>query len=209
MTFYATEIDICPAYGWEGGPNADVRVKKLKNRHERRNRNGDLIQHTYVLPFRNIRDDDYLAYIKSAFMALGGPTDSFLVKDYGDYLHGMTEDAPPMVFGRNEEGVYQLSKRYRFGDAFYDRPITKPVLEGLVIYVEGVATDAEVDLLTGEVVFATADEPGEDDETTWSGEFRVPVRFADFSLPSTLDSRASGSRYATNGSCSLVEVFGE
>lgn len=208
MTFYATEIEVCPAYGWEGGPTANVRVKSLRNRHERRNRMGDLIQHAYTLPFQNIADDRYLEYIKSAFMAMGGPADSFLAKDFGDFLHGFGENAAPMPFAVGDDitSVFQLAKVYSFGSAQYSRPITKPAA-GHVIYVDGVADPETADLLTGEIDFGSSP-PGMGEIISWSGEFRVPVRFSDFSLPTTIDNRL-GERLATNGSCSLIEVFGE
>jgi len=57
MTFFAEEIAADPAFGWQGGPNIDVLIRKLQNQHERRNRRGDLVKHTYTLPFQNIPDD--------------------------------------------------------------------------------------------------------------------------------------------------------
>ncbi len=208
MTFYATEIDACPAFGWQGGPNIDVLIRTLQNRHERRNKRGDLAMHTYTLPFQNIVDDAYLEHIKSAFMAMGGPHNSFLVKDWADFLHGFGPDYDHMPFGIGDgmTSVFQLSKTYTFGSAFYERPITKPVA-GHIIYIDGTPDMVTADLLTGEVDFGSSP-PGMGEVLTWSGEFRVPVRFADMYLPATIDDRA-GNRYATNGSVTLQEVFGE
>lgn len=208
MTFYAVEIDVCPAFGWEGGPNANVRIKALKNRHERRNRNGDLIQHAYTLPFQNIEDSDYLDYIKSAFMAMGGPADSFLAKDFGDFEHGFGDQSAAMPFGVGDgvTTVFPLTKTYSFGTAEYARPITKPVA-GAQVYANGVLGSPTVSSLTGDVTFAVA--PGVGVVLSWRGEFRVPVRFSDFSLPTTIDNKFGNGKFATNGSCSLIEVFGE
>jgi uncharacterized protein (TIGR02217 family) len=85
MAFYPYELDTCPAYGWQATPTANVLIKTLANRHEKRNKQGDLIQHIFNLPLQNIKDDAYLREVKDAFMALGGPTDSFLTKDYLDF----------------------------------------------------------------------------------------------------------------------------
>lgn len=213
MTFRPIEIDACPAYGWQGGPNADVLIRALKNRHERRNRRGDLMLHSYTLPFQNIPSEDYLQYIKAAFMALGGPHDSFLVKDYGDFNHGINPSSAAMPFattdGTTEE--FQLTKTYTFTDGIttvtYARPITKPYA-GHVIYLNGVDTGFGADPLTGIVDFGSGGPPAGGQILSWTGEFRVPVRFADFYLPSTLDSRV-GTQYAANGSCTLTEVPGE
>lgn len=213
MTFRPIEIDACPAYGWQGGPNADVLIRALKNRHERRNRRGDLMLHSYTLPFQNIPSEDYLQYIKAAFMALGGPHDSFLVKDYGDFWHGINGSSAAMPFGVGD-GVtteFQLSKTYTFTDGIttvtYERPITKP-RAGHVIYENGVAAPETASLLDGIVDFGSNGPPGNGVILSWIGEFRVCVRFSDFYLPSTLDSRV-GTQYAANGSCTLTEVPGE
>jgi uncharacterized protein (TIGR02217 family) len=202
MTFYAEEIDACPAYGWQGGPTSDVLIRMLRNRHERRNKRGDLMQHSYTLPFQNITSLEYFEHIKSAFMAMGGPHDSFLAKDYWD----RTAVAQPFGIGDGSTQVFYLSKRYTFGSAFYDRPITKPVA-GAIVYLDGSPTDVVPDPLTGEVDFGD-ETPGIGAVLTWTGEFRVPVRFADFSLMPSIDNR-SGDAYIMNGSCSLIEVFGE
>lgn len=199
--FYPVEIDVCPAYGWQGGPVSDVLIRMLRNRHERRNKRGDLMQHSYTLPFQNIRAEEYFEDIKNAFMAMGGPTDSFLANDYWDN----TATESPFGEGDGVETSFFLSKRYPFGSAFYDRPITKPV-SGATIFVNGVVTVASVNTLTGEVVFGAPPANGAD--LTWTGEFRVPVRFADFSLLPSIDTRSRGD-FVMNGSCSLIEVFGE
>lgn len=205
MTFYAIELDICPAYGWQAGPTAKVRIRALRNGHERRNRFGDLLKHSFILPFQNVKDVEYLAYIKAAFMALGGPTDSFLVKDFADHT------ATSETLGAAPAGVesVQLQKTYSFGVASYVRPIEKPVA-GAVIYQDTgsgpVAIAGTLDTLTGLFVPDAAWTEGA--ALTWTGQFRVAVRFEDFFLPATIDNR-SGSAYVMNSSCSLIEVHGE
>lgn len=209
MTFYAQEIEACPAYGWQGGPNIDVLIRTLQNRHERRNRRGALVMHTFTLPFQNIRDPAYLQYIKSAYMAMGGPHHSFLVKDYSDFQHGFGPEFEPMQFGIGDgtTTVFQLTKTYSFGSASYERDITKP-LAGHKVFVDGVDFGDMASLTTGEVDFGSSP-PADGQVLTWSGEFRVPVRFADFYLPATIDNRFGNGQKAMNGSCTLQEVFGE
>jgi uncharacterized protein (TIGR02217 family) len=203
MPFYPVEIDACPAYGWQGGPNANVLIKTLANRHEKRNRQGDLMQHTFNLPFQNIKDDAYLQYIKAAFMALGGPTDSFLTKDYGDFL----AVGEPQGLAPASSTPVQLIKTYSFqGVAFYSRVITKPLAASVVMRQDGVVKAGTTSPLTGLFTPTTAWTPGAELEADF--EFRVPVRFDGMSLPSTIDNRIDGG-YAVNGSASLIEVFGE
>lgn len=201
MTFYATEINACPAFGWQGGPSVEVDIRKLRSRREKRNRITDLVQHSYTLPFQNIRDDAYLQYIKAAFVALGGPHDSFLVKDWGDF----EADAEALGVAPAGSTPVQLYKTYTFGSASYSRPITKPVA-GAVIYQNGTPKAGTLDTLTGLFTPTTAWTGAA--VLTWTGEFRVPVRFDQFTLPSTIDERRAGG-YAVNGSVTLLEVFGE
>jgi uncharacterized protein (TIGR02217 family) len=201
MTFYATEIDACPAYGWQGGPSIDVLIKRLVSGREKRKPQSFVRLHSYILPYQNITDRDYLEYIKSAYMALGGPTDSFLVKDYGDFL---AIDEPLGVSPAGSTPV-QLLRTYSFGSASHSRAITKPV-SGAVISQNGIPKAGTLDTLTGLFTPTTAWTAAA--VLTWDGEFRVPVRFDQMTLTSTIDNR-TGPHYAVNGSVTLIEVYGE
>lgn len=223
MTFVAIEIDACPAFGWQGGPTVDISIKTLRSRHERRDFPTGFMPHEFTLPFRNIRSNDYLRYIKSAFMALNGPHVTFLCKDYGDHWHGdgNSPDDDPMPFGTGDgvETHFQLSKTYTFTDGVesisFERIITKPKVSTVSIWMDTgggwveVTDQVDIDPLTGDVSFGTTSPP---DEAVlgWKGEHRCCVRFSDFSLPATIDNRFnSDQQYAVNGSCTLVEVPGE
>lgn len=203
MTFYAAEIDTCPAYGWQVSTCADVNIKTLANRHEKRNKRGDLMQHIFALPFLNIPDNAYLQYIKAAYMALGGPTDSFLAKDYGDYL------ARGESLGLAPSGTtaVQLVKTYSFQNLIsYSRNITKPLTDTVKVYEGGVLKSGTVSATTGKFTPTSAWTEGS--EVTADFEFRVPVRFDEMVLPLTIDNR-SGDAYLMNGVVTLREVFGE
>lgn len=212
MTFYAAEIDACPAYGWQGGPSIEVLIKRLRSRREKRDRQTDWFQHSYILPFQNIESQEYLDYIKSAFMALGGPTDSFLVKDWGDF-QAFQE---PLGVAPSGSTPVQLLKTYDFqGLVYYSRQITKPLqiwvnpdesIGTFLLRSNGVTKPGTLNTLTG--LFTPTDPWTPGQELDWTGEFRVPCRFDQFSLPSTIDNRR-GDGYAANGSVSLIEVFGE
>lgn len=205
MTFYAVELDICPAYGWQGGPQGDTRIVKLRNRHERRNANTELAQHLFTLPFSNITSEDYLLYLKNAHMAMHAMLHSFLVKDWLDFnVTGQSlGDAP------SGSTPVQLVKTYPFGPVIRSRPITKPVA-GLVVYQDTgsgpVVKPGTTDPLTGIFTPTTGWTAGAD--LTWTGEFRVPVRFNNDYMPMSIDNK-SGQRHIVNGSVDLIEVFGE
>lgn len=199
--FYPVEIDACPAYGWQGGPSIDVLIKRLVSGREKRKPQSFVRLHSYILPFQNISDLAYLEEIKSAFMAMGGPTDSFLVKDWSDFI---AENEPLGVSPAGSTPV-QLLRTYTFGGASHSRVITKPVT-GAVISQNGVPKAGTLDTLTGLFTPTTAWTPAA--ILTWDGEFRVPCRFDQMSLQSTIDNRL-GTGYATNGSVTLVEVYRE
>ena len=203
MPFYPAEIDTCPAFGWQVSIAANVQIKTLSNRHEKRNRQGDLMQHIFSLPFLNIPSDEYLRYIKSAYMALGGPSDSFLANDYGDN-EGSGESLGLAPAGATP---VQLVKTYSFeGLASYTRRITKPVANSVIVYEAGTPKAGTVSATTG--LFTPDSAWSEGAELTADYGFRVPVRFDEVVLPLTIDSR-SGDGYRMNGTVTLREVFGE
>jgi uncharacterized protein (TIGR02217 family) len=199
MTFYATEIDACPAYGWQGGPSIDVLIKRLVSGREKRKPQSFVRLHSYILPYQNITDSDHLQYIKSAYMALGGPTDSFLVKDYGDF---QAIDEPLGLAPAGSTPV-QLLRTYTFGSASHSRLITHPVA-GFFVSENGIPKAGTF----GPSGFTPTDPWTPAAVLTWDGEFRVPVRFDQMTLTSTIDNR-TGQHYAVNGSVTLIEVYGE
>lgn len=200
--FIPAELDICPAFGWQGGPMFNTRVVTTQSWLERRNANNIECRHSYTLPMQNITDDTYLQLLKQVFMACRGQLHSFLVKDYSDH------EATDEVFGQGDgtTKVFQLSKTSNFGLASYVRTITKP-LAGVAITVDSVATAATIDTATGQVTFAVAPAPGS--ILRWTGEFRVPVRFNNDVLNTTIDNKARNGDFLLNGSIDLIEVFGE
>jgi uncharacterized protein (TIGR02217 family) len=205
--FYPVEIDACPAFGWQRGPFVDVLIKPLVSGREKRKPQSDLRKHTFILPFMNIFSQDYLDYINNAFMALHVPTDSFLVKDYLDHR----ADNQTLGVAPSGSTPVQLVRTYTFADDFavgptYTRIITKPKAAGFYVRQSGLLKPVTVDTLTGLITPVTPWTPGA--EIDWTGEFRVPVRFDQMSLPSTIDNR-SGERLISNGSVSLIEVYGE
>jgi len=199
--FYPFELDTCPAFGWVRDPFTDVKIKTLRSGQEKRTSSGSVIRHRFTLPFNNILDQQYLTDINETWMALGGPEDSFLAKDYLDYR----VVAHPLGVAPAGSTPVQLTRVYSKGGATRTRKITKPVA-GALIYQNGVLKSGTLSALTGLFTPATAWTPAA--VLTWTGEFRVPVRFDQMSLPSSIDNR-SGQRLISNGSCSLIEVIGE
>lgn len=199
--FLDVELDICPAYGWQGGPEFSTRVMTTRSWVERRNTDNAYCRHSYSLPLQNITNTAYLQFLKQVFLACRGKLHSFKVKDFADF------EAKDEAFfeGDGTTKIFQLRKESFFGIASYIRLITKPVADTVVIKVNGVEAAATVDGLTGKVTFAEA--PADGAVGTWSGEFRVPVRFNMDVLNTTIDNRNREDEYIINGSVDLIEVF--
>lgn len=196
MTTIDAELDLCPGYGWQVQPEFNTLVKQLRSGRERRRSLWEYVKHRYALPFNNITDDAYLNNLKSVFLVCRGSAESFLVKDYSDYL------ADGSVFGSGDgtEVEFDLFIVSTFGSASYARRIFYPI--DPVFFVDG--TPAAATVTDGVVTFADA--PGNNAVLSWSGEFRVPVRFATDTFPMSIDNR-SGEHYVMNGSVELVEVW--
>jgi uncharacterized protein (TIGR02217 family) len=196
----ATELDLCPSYGWQGGPEFATRIVTLKNGHERRNANWAQMRHHYTLPFANITDANYLSELKSVFLVVQGMAGSFLAKDHSDY------QATNESLGNAPSGstAVQLQKTYTFGASSFVRTITKPT--SVAVKQAGVAKSGTYSATTGLFTPSTAWTEGE--ALTWTGTFLVPVRFASDLLQMSIDARNSDGAFL-NGSVELVEVFGE
>lgn len=190
------ELDLCPGYGWQVQPEFNTLVKQLRSGRERRRSLWEFVKHRYALPFNNITDAAYLSELKSVFLVCRGSAESFLVKDYSDYI------ADQSVFGAGDgtETEFDLLIVSTFGPANYARRIFYPV--DPVFYVDG--TPAAATVSDGVVTFADA--PGNNAVLSWSGEFRVPVRFATDTFPMTIDNR-SGEQFMMNGAVELLEVW--
>lgn len=201
MTFYAVELDICPAYGWQGGPLGRTRIRSLRNGHERRNVEADLMRHRFTLPFQNIKNMEYLSYLKGAHAAMYAMAHSFLVKDWLDFQ----ATVEPLGTAPSGTTPVQLTRTYSFGPVIRTRPITKPVA-GAIVYQNGVPKAGTLNTLTGLFTPDTSWTGGA--TLAWTGEFRVPVRFDNDFLPFSLDGRNAGEAFV-NGSVGLIEVLGE
>lgn len=192
------ELDICPGFGWQGGPEFRTRVVQLNSGAERRSQMNILARHRYTLPLNNVRNSEYLDRLKAAFMACRGQLHSFLAKDWSDCR--AEEELFAVADGVDTQ--FQLLKNYQFGDAVYSRKIS--YINEIEITVNALPAAASVDLDAGLVVFAAP--PSQGSILRWSGTFRVPVRFAQDYLPVSIDARAGSDDFAVNGSIELLEV---
>ena len=138
------------------------------------------------------------------FNACRGMTYGFLFEDRLDYK------ATAEALGVSPAGStpVQLKKTYSAGGQDYVRTITRP--RSVTVYQDTgsgpVAKAGTFSATTGLFTPTTAWTAAA--VLTWTGEFLVPVRFANDWLPFSLDNRR-GADYAVNGSVDICEVFGE
>ena len=200
--FIHAVLDLCPGFGWQGGPSFNTRIVTTQAWIERRNVNNIECRHSYTLPLQNITDDAYMTQIKQVFLACRGSLHSFKVKDYSDF------EAENEVFfeGDGTTTVFQLAKVSTFGVASYTRIIRKPV-PNVAVTVDSVSASPVIDYTQGTVTFAVA--PAIGAIGRWTGEFWVPSRFANDALVTTIDNKTRSGDFLINGSVDLIEVFDE
>ena len=184
------------AYGSEFGREFNTRVVQLRSGRERRNADWSAPLGRYSLLYQVIEPADH-ALVVNAHAACFGSLVGFRFKDWSDY----TAELEFIGVASAGEQTMQLKKSYTFGPLSYERIISKPVLGQVTIYADEVEIPATVNTVTGEVTFTAS--AGQ--VITWSGEFDVPVRFADDRLDiQPITRRQDG--YLLSADVDLVEV---
>lgn len=202
MSFLPIEIEVCPGFGFTGGPEFSTNIQPIANGHENRNADWAVCRHKYTAPYKNINEQQYLN-IKTVFLLTRGRTHSFLHKDAADYLASNDQ----FGIGDGTTRTFQLSKLSKVAgtSVTYVRKVTRP-LTGAKVYADGVLTGATISLVDGTITFAVA--PAIGVVLTWDGEFRVPVRFDMDYLPFSIDDKNKDG-LIQNGSIDLIEVLDE
>lgn len=192
------EINICPRFGWVGGPQFSTRIETLRSGQERRNAQAAYPRHHYTLPLVLV-DAETIMHLKSVYMAAQGQLRSFLAHDFSDdMLDGYTGTAD------GETTEFKLIKRYSFGENYFDRLISKP-LKDVQIFIDGNSASATVDTKTGIIKFPSP--PAKGAVITAKGPFRVPVRFDNDALSTTISNKTGNHNYVVDATVDLIEVF--
>lgn len=196
--YFDAYLDVCPAFGWVGGPSFETRVITLANGRERRNGNWQQPRNKYAAPYQNISDEDYQK-ILTMFMVCQGRLHCFRFKDYLNF------EAVDQQFGVGDgvQTEFQLTTVFTVSGIPYGRNVY--ALVGTpVVTVNGTPTAVTVDMDRGRVTFGAP--PALSAVLEWSGEFDVWVRFADDDLPFSIDNRSPDAGQIINGSVNLIEV---
>lgn len=184
--------DEVPGYPCIAAPRFNTTIQVNAGGTERRNRNWEHPLHRFSLPEAIARDALVVSTLKDHWMVLGGPYSSFPFRDPLDkatIAHLANEPDAAVIarlsgtdqhigFGDGFTDSFQLVKTYSIGGETYDRTIHLPVVNTVIIAVDGVVADPstyEVDRTTGVVTFDTP--PPDDDAITAGFMFDNEVRY--------------------------------
>ena len=182
MSFHEIRFPASLSFGAVGGPERMTEIVTLASGFEERNTPWRHSRRRYDagLAMRSVAD---LEQVIAFFEARQGQLYGFRWKDWSDFSSAPGRVAQPddvvIGYGDDVTAAFQLIKRYRSGENYYDRPITKPVSGTVRVAVDEVEQQEgvhfEVDLTTGQITFAHPVDDGA--QITAGFEFDVPVRF--------------------------------
>lgn len=176
----------CPSrsFTYSVSPQLSVTISQTASGDENRNRNWARFKLAIACQC-GPRNELEIEALRDFWYAVGGTECGFRFKEWGDFK-SCNKSASPSPFDQPTEtipgspGGIQLVKVYRAGVRSQVRPIYKPVAGTLLVGDAGnpsshktEGADFTVDYTTG--LIALHYSPLGD--TTWGGEFHVPVRF--------------------------------
>lgn len=186
------------AYGSEFGHRYKTQIKELKSGVEHRKGLWEQPLGIYSVVYQNLLDG-HANLVIDAHHACMGSLIGFRLKDYSDF-----EAINQVIgFGTGAEQTLQLTKTYTFGTVSRIREIYKPISSTVELFGDGSPLPFSLEETTGLITFTA---PG-GAEITWSGEFDVPVRFADDEMSWSYDNFCPGKdEYIVNNNVQLVEI---
>lgn len=193
--FHEVQFPTSISRGSLGGPRRRTDIVTLRSGYEERNSvwAGSRREYDAGLGLRDINDVyDALAFFEARLGRLYG----FRWKDWSDYRsgppnQGLTSNDQIIGIGDGLARVFGLSKTYTSGPSSVVRRITKPILETVIVAVDGVeTTDFLLDPETGEIFLPSAPEVGV--LVTAGFEFDVPVRFTQDQLDIAVETFNAG-----------------
>jgi uncharacterized protein (TIGR02217 family) len=158
-----------PGYPCVSAPRTKTTINVNSGGSERRNQEWEHPLHTFTMP-EGIRDWETVQNLGKMWRITAGPYRSFAWKDPLDFSSGDltvpnpdTDPIPSMTdqslgIGDGFTDSFQLVKTYSYGGELYDRTIHLPVLDTVVVAIDGVLvpdTDYSVSRPGGIVTFDT------------------------------------------------------
>lgn len=192
--FHNVVFPLSLAFGASGGPVRRTDIINFINGAEQRNSPHVASRRRYNAG-AGIKSLDDIHTLIAFFEARRGQLYSFRFKDPMDF-----KSCPPSVdvsdtdqvigTGDGTATTFQLIKTYRDIAGGWTRSITKPVINSVLVAVNGVPQTPDIDHLTGKITFAVP--PAEDAQITAGFGFHVPVRFDTDSSDLTLEAFGAG-----------------
>ena len=172
MTILRTRLSDHITRGSRGGPTKPDRriVRDGSGRIARIIYLNDLLPHRYDISYGMKFKDDFEEVLSCYHVIHGGGYEGFLHKDWNDYEATAGNSAVELISGT----TYRLQRKYTFGAAACFRDIAYPVADTVVIRnAGGGVLSHTLDEETG-IATVPSGTPA-----YWTGEFDVPVTFAD------------------------------
>ncbi len=198
MAFHEVRFPASLSFGSVGGPERRTDIITLANGFEERNTPWAHSRRRYDAGF-GLRSLDDVEALIAFFEARQGQLIGFRWKDWSDYKSCAPSDEIDaldqlIAIGDETTARFQLIKTYRSGPTTYARPISKPVAGTVRASIGGdtmqEGIDFEVDVATGEIVFAHPPDQGAEIRAGY--EFDVPVRFDTDAIMTSLSSFQAG-----------------
>ncbi|MCT7376061.1 DUF2460 domain-containing protein [Chelativorans salis] len=185
QSFHDVRFPLGVSFGATGGPERRNEIVQLSSGREKRNARVSRSRRHYDVG-TGVRSIEDLYAVLAFFEARRGSLHAFRFRDPFDWKSCGPHETPSafdQVIGVGD-GVrerFRLVKTYGEGADAYERGITRPVAESMLVAVAGVpkaiSADYSIDRETGEVLFVGGAVPREGEGVTAGYEFDVPVRF--------------------------------
>jgi len=208
MAFHNIRFPIDIALGARGGPQRQTGIATLVSGAEERNSRWANSRRRFDAGY-GVKSRADMQTILEFFEERRGRFHSFLWRDAFDFSTAAATMAvsamdQPIGIGDGIETKFQLSKRYGSDFDPYDRPISKPDANSVLVALDGTqiaGADFTLDPLSGLLTFTTA--PAASVIITAGCEFDIVVRFD----IDQLDIEMSNFDAATIPSIQIIEVF--
>ncbi len=194
-SFHDVKFPLPLAFGASGGPSRTTEIITLANGREHRNATHAHSRRRYDAGI-GMKSLDDLHSLISFYEARHGELYAFRFRDPMDHKscipsQDISATDQTLGVGDGTQTDFQLVKSYSDTGGQWQRPITKPKPNTVLISVNGQpATGVSVEYLSGVVSFSEAPKAGEIVRAGF--EFDVPVRFAVDHLSSALEAFGAG-----------------
>lgn len=170
------------AYGSTGGPVFSTTITTNAGGYEQRGSNWAHPRAVYNVA-HGVKNAAQLDTLIAFFRARKGRAQGFRFKDWSDYR--LIGEIIATADGTTSE--FPLTKTYSSGAEATIRRLTRPHVETISVFVDGVlqGSGISIDATTGMISFTAAPQAGA--IITVDGEFDVPVRFETDQLAARLD----------------------